>query len=183
MKIYTKTGDKGQTSLIGGTRVPKNHLRIEAYGTVDELNSWIGVVRDSMAFEDLQTTLVEIQDRLFTIGSSLATDPEKSPKTQLPDLHETDITYLEQKMDEMNETLPEMRSFVLPGGHLSVSYAHVARTICRRAERKVIALNENTFVAPLVQPYLNRLSDYLFVLSRKLSKELNANETPWKPRL
>lgn len=183
MKIYTKTGDKGQTSLIGGTRVPKNHLRIEAYGTVDELNSWIGVVRDSMVFEDLQNTLIEIQDRLFTIGSSLATDPEKSPKTQLPDLHESDIQFLEQKMDEMNETLPEMRSFVLPGGHLSVSYAHVARTVCRRAERKVIALNENAFVAPLVQPYLNRLSDYLFVLSRKLSKELNANETPWKPRL
>lgn len=183
MKIYTKTGDKGQTSLIGGTRVTKNHLRIEAYGTVDELNSWIGVVRDSIAFDDMQKTLIEIQDRLFTIGSSLATDPEKSPKTQLPDLKESDVLFLEQKMDEMNEELPEMRSFVLPGGHLSVSYSHVARTVCRRSERKVIALAENAFVAPLVQPYLNRLSDYLFVLSRCIGHKLNVNETPWKPRL
>jgi len=180
MKIYTKTGDAGKTSLIGGTRVAKNHSRIEAYGTVDELNSWLGVVIPTHAQHAI---LVEAQDRLFTIGSSLATDPEKEPRTKLPDLREEDIVLLEQQMDSMNETLPEMRSFVLPGGHPVVSNCHVARTICRRAERRVIELAETDFVAPLVQQYLNRLSDYLFVLSRMVSMELKAIETPWKPRV
>ena len=183
MKIYTKTGDAGKTSLIGGTRVAKNHARIEAYGTVDELNSWLGVVRDGIPNHAQHTILVEAQDRLFTIGSSLATDPEKEPRTKLPDLVEEDIVLLEQQMDSMNETLPEMRSFVLPGGHPVVSNCHVARTICRRAERRVIELSEDDFVAPLVQQYLNRLSDYLFVLSRLISMELKAIETPWKPRV
>lgn len=182
MKIYTKTGDKGQTSLIGGTRVPKHHIRIEAYGTIDELNSHIGLIRDQQMDDHSKRMLVEIQDRLFTIGSSLASDPEKS-KMKIPDLKETDIELLEKEMDKMNELLPEMRSFILPGGHTTVSYCHIARCVCRRAERLTIHLSENSLVAELVIKYLNRLSDYLFVLSRKLSHDLNAEEIPWKPRM
>ncbi len=182
MKIYTKTGDKGQTSLIGGTRVPKHHVRIEAYGTVDELNSWIGLIRDQSIGADISELLLEIQDRLFTIGSSLASDPDKS-KMKIPDLKEEDILLLEKKMDQMNETLPEMRSFLLPGGHTTVSYCHIARCVCRRAERATIRLSENEFVADLVVKYLNRLSDYLFVLSRRLSSDLKAPEIPWKARM
>lgn len=181
-KIYTKTGDKGQTSLIGGTRVPKHHIRIEAYGTVDELNSYIGLIRDQQIDEQTKTLLIEIQDRLFTIGSSLASDPDKS-KMKIPDLKEEDVTLLEQEMDKMNEILPEMRSFVLPGGHTTVSFCHIARCVCRRAERLTIHLSEESYVADLVIKYLNRLSDYLFVLSRKLSQDLNAREIPWKPRM
>jgi cob(I)alamin adenosyltransferase len=182
MKIYTKTGDKGQTSLIGGTRVPKHHIRIEAYGTVDELNSWIGVLRDSIAEEAVTTLLIEIQDRLFTMGSLLAADPEKS-KMKLPELEDADITRLEQAIDAMNEHLPPMRSFVLPGGHITVSHCHVARCVCRRAERNVTHLSETAAVSAVIGQYLNRLSDYLFVLSRKLAHDLGATETPWKPRM
>lgn len=182
MKIYTKTGDKGETSLIGGTRVKKHHVRIESYGTVDELNSYIGLVRDQEVNAGRKDLLKEIQDRLFTIGSSLASDPEKS-KMKIPDLHAEDITLLETEMDKMNETLPELRVFILPGGHQSVSFCHLARVVCRRAERLVIALQEESFVADLVVQYLNRLSDYLFVLSRKMAHELNAEEVPWKPRM
>lgn len=182
MKIYTKTGDKGQTSLIGGTRVPKHHIRIETYGTVDELNSHIGLIRDQPIDDHSKKILIEIQDRLFTIGSSLASDPEKS-KMKIPDLKEEDITLLEQEMDKMNETLPEMRSFVLPGGHTTVSFCHIARCVCRRAERLTIHLSENSFVSDLVIKYLNRLSDYLFMLSRKLTHDLHAQEIPWKPRM
>lgn len=181
-KIYTKTGDKGQTSLIGGTRLPKHHIRIEAYGTVDELNSFIGLVRDSIIEKELFDLLIEIQDRLFTIGSLLAADPEKN-KMQLPQLHEDDVVALEKAIDKMNESLPEMKSFVLPGGHPTVSYCHIARCVCRRAERAVLKLSENEKVDELIYKYLNRLSDYLFVLSRKLTRELNANEIPWKPKM
>jgi cob(I)alamin adenosyltransferase len=182
MKIYTKTGDKGQTSLIGGTRVPKHHVRIEAYGTVDELNSWIGLIRDQDISSHHKSTLAEIQDRLFTIGSSLASDPGKS-KMKIPDLKEEDILLLEKEMDAMNEKLPEMKSFLLPGGHTTVSYCHLARCVCRRAERGVLRLSEGEFVADLVIKYLNRLSDYLFVLSRALGQDLHASEIPWKPRM
>jgi cob(I)alamin adenosyltransferase len=182
MKIYTKTGDKGQTSLIGGTRVPKHHIRIEAYGTVDELNSYIGLIRDQEIDPAYREVLIEVQDRLFTIGSSLASDPEKS-KMKIPDLKEEDIAYLEKEIDKMNDVLPEMRSFVLPGGHTTVSYCHIARCVCRRAERNTIHLSESEFVADLVIKYLNRLSDYLFMLSRKLAHDLGASETPWKPRM
>ena len=182
MKIYTKTGDKGLTSLIGGTRVPKHHIRIEAYGTVDELNSHIGLIRDQHIDEHAVAILIEIQDRLFTIGASLASDPEKS-KMKIPDLKEEDITLLEKEMDKMNEQLPEMRSFVLPGGHTIVSFCHIARCVCRRAERNVIHLSETSFVADLVIKYLNRLSDYLFVLSRKQAQDLKAKEIPWKARM
>lgn len=182
MKIYTKTGDKGQTSLIGGTRVPKHHIRIESYGTVDELNSYIGLLRDQEMEAHNRSVLLEVQDRLFTIGSSLASDPEKS-KMKIPELHEEDITMLEKEIDAMNEVLPPMRNFVLPGGHTTVSFCHIARCVCRRAERLTIELSESSPVNALVIKYLNRLSDYLFVLSRKLAQDLRAEETPWKPRM
>lgn len=182
MKIYTKTGDKGKTSLIGGTRVSKHHIRIESYGTVDELNSHIGLIKDQDIKQHHKNTLGEIQDRLFTIGSSLASDPDKS-KMKVPDLKEEDITLLEQEMDKMNEELPEMRSFILPGGHTTVSYCHIARCVCRRAERNTIKLSETDFVSDLVIKYLNRLSDYLFVLARKCSHDLGVEEIPWKARM
>ncbi|WP_022822515.1 cob(I)yrinic acid a,c-diamide adenosyltransferase [Hymenobacter norwichensis] len=182
MKIYTKTGDKGLTSLIGGTRVPKSSLRIDCYGTVDELNSYIGLLRDQDVNATRRDLLKEIQDRLFTIGASLASDPEKS-KMKIPDLHDTDVTLLEEEMDRMNLQLPELRVFVLPGGHQSVSFAHVARCVCRRAERLVIHLREDSFVDDLVVMYLNRLSDYLFVLSRQMAHDLGAEEVSWKPRM
>jgi cob(I)alamin adenosyltransferase len=182
MKIYTKTGDKGQTSLIGGTRVPKHHIRIESYGTVDELNSWIGLINDQDIAPESKTILSEIQDRLFTIGSSLASDPEKS-KMKIPDLHESDIELLEKQIDSMNEVLPEMRFFILPGGHTSISYCHLARCVCRRAERNVIHLHETEYVNEMVIVYLNRLSDYLFVLARFIAHQLNVNEIAWKARM
>jgi cob(I)alamin adenosyltransferase len=182
MKIYTKTGDKGETSLIGGTRVPKHHIRIEAYGTIDELNSWIGLIRDQAIDTHSKEILTEIQDRLFTIGSSLASDPDKS-RMKIPDLKEQDIALLEAEMDSMNENLPEMRSFILPGGHPTVSYCHIGRCVCRRGERATLRLLETECVAELVVKYLNRLSDYLFVLGRKLSSDLGATEIPWKPRM
>lgn len=182
MKIYTKTGDKGQTSLIGGTRVPKHHMRIEAYGTVDELNSWIGLINDQEIPAETKTILSEIQDRLFTVGASLASEPEKS-KMKIPDLHESDIELLEFEIDKMNEVLPEMRFFILPGGHTTISYCHLSRCVCRRAERNVIHLHENEYVNELVIKYLNRLSDYLFVLARFLAHDLKVNEIAWKARM
>jgi cob(I)alamin adenosyltransferase len=182
MKIYTKKGDSGNTGLIGGTRVPKSSLRIEAYGTIDELNSWIGVMRDQAIDAEVKPQLIEIQDRLFTIGSSLASDPEKS-NMKIPDLLESDIEQLEKWMDNMDSLLPEMRFFVLPGGDQSVSFCHVARCVCRRAERIIVDLHAHEFVAEIVMKYVNRLSDYLFVLSRKISQDLNVEEQPWKPRM
>jgi cob(I)alamin adenosyltransferase len=182
MKIYTKTGDQGLTSLIGGTRVKKSHLRIETYGTIDELNAYIGLLGDQPVNTARRSLIKEIQDRLFTVGASLASDPEKS-NMKIPDLHEEDITLLEKEIDNMQEQLPPLRAFVLPGGHPSVSFCHVARCVCRRAERLVIALAEDDFVAVLVIKYLNRLSDYLFVLSRKITYELGIEEITWKPRL
>jgi len=182
MKIYTKTGDKGQTSLIGGTRVPKFHLRIETYGTVDELNSHIGLIMCQPIDHSYQSVLKEIQDRLFTIGSSLAADPERS-KMKIPDLNDEDITFLENEMDAMNEQLPELKHFVLPGGNTVVSYCHIARCVCRRAERLTVELAENSFVDERVTVYLNRLSDYLFVLARKLNKDFGAAEHIWIPRI
>jgi cob(I)alamin adenosyltransferase len=182
-KIYTKTGDKGITSLLGGAKVPKSHLRIEAYGTVDELNSYIGLCRDLQADETIRIVLQEIQDRLFTIGSSLACDPVKQPKMKIPDLKEEDVLLLENKIDLMNETLSPMKSFILPGGHPTVSHLHIARCICRRAERCCVRLELETMdTEASILKYLNRLSDYLFVLARYTAFELNAAEIPWKPR-
>jgi cob(I)alamin adenosyltransferase len=189
LKIYTKTGDKGQTGLLGGTRVPKHNIRIEAYGTIDELNSWIGLLRDSIAGNkliadspQLIAILVETQDRLFTIGSSLASDPKKS-KVKIPHLSEDDVTLFENEMDAIDIVLPPMKNFVLPGGHEIVSKCHVTRCVCRRAERRVNHLAEIEPVDELVIKYLNRLSDYLFMLSRKLAHDLDAPETAWKPRI
>ncbi|HEV7783388.1 MAG TPA: cob(I)yrinic acid a,c-diamide adenosyltransferase [Chitinophagaceae bacterium] len=184
MKIYTKTGDKGMTSLIGGTKVPKSHLRIESYGTVDELNSWTGLCRDLLSDEQGKKILLEVQDRLFTIGSSLACDPEKEPKMKIPDLKETDIELLEKEMDRMNETVPAMKSFILPGGHPALSQLHIARCVCRRAERCCVRLEtEDKEAQPIIVKYLNRLSDYLFVLSRYTGYQMNVEEIPWKPRV
>jgi cob(I)alamin adenosyltransferase len=184
MKIYTKTGDLGKTSLIGGTKVPKSHLRIETYGTVDELNSYIGLVNDHLQHTETAAVLKEVQDRLFTIGSSLACDPEKEPLMKMPDLKEEDITLLEREIDQMNDKLPPMKFFVLPGGHIAISTTHVARCVCRRAERLCVNMQEHQlFVDPLVIKYLNRLSDYLFVLSRYAGLLLNVQEIPWKPRV
>jgi cob(I)alamin adenosyltransferase len=182
VKIYTKTGDKGTTALFGGKRVSKADLRIETYGTVDELNSYIGLVRDQEVNANRKNILVEIQDRLFTVGSILATEPGNT-KVKVPPLNESDIVLLEKEIDEMDGQLPPMKSFVLPGGHQSVSFCHIARTVCRRAERLVIALDTAEKVDPLIVQYLNRLSDYLFMLSRKMTAELGAEETPWKPRM
>ena len=183
-KIYTKTGDKGSTSLIGGTKVPKSHLRIEAYGTVDELNSYIGLCRDLLEDANGKKLLQEIQDRLFTIGSSLACDPEKELKMKIPDLHEEDVVLLETEIDKMNEAIPPMKSFILPGGHPTVSHLHIARCICRRAERCCVRLEmEKVEVEQVVIKYLNRLSDYLFILARFTSFQLKVADTPWKPRV
>ena len=183
-RIYTKVGDKGSTSLIGGTKVPKSHLRIEAYGTIDELNSVTGLCRDLLTDEASRSTLQEVQDRLFTIGSSLACDPIKEPSMRLPDLKESDVELLEKEMDRMNEVLPEMKNFVLPGGHVTVSQLHVARCVARRAERCCVRLElESLEVEPVILKYLNRLSDYLFVLGRYAGMQLAAPEIPWKPRL
>jgi len=182
MKIYTKTGDAGETSLIGGTRVPKFHLRIESYGTVDELNSYIGLIQCQPIDPHAQQILKEIQDRLFTIGASLAADPDKS-RMKIPDLKAADIALLELEMDTMNEVLPELKHFVLPGGNTIVSYCHIARCICRRAERLTVQLASESFVDNQITVYLNRLSDYLFVLGRKLTFDLKSEENIWLPRL
>jgi cob(I)alamin adenosyltransferase len=183
-KIYTKTGDKGSTSLIGGVRVLKSHIRIESYGTIDELNSYIGMVTDLAANKEINEWLREIQDRLFTIGSELATAPDKEIKMKLPDLHVEDITWLEERIDKMNETLPEMRSFILPGGNLAASTTHVARCVCRRAERLCVGMQEqNEHVPEFIIQYLNRLSDFLFVLGRYIAHINGAEEIPWRARL
>lgn len=184
MKIYTKTGDKGTTSLIGGTKVLKSHERIEAYGTVDELNSYIGLCRDLITDKEIKSLLQEIQDRLFTIGSALACDPEKETKLKIPDIKEADVQLLEAEMDKMDDQLAPLQQFILPGGHPTVSHIHIARCICRRTERLVVNLlldgeeHEN-----LIIKYINRLSDYLFTLSRYVAKQLNAEEIPWTPRV
>ena len=188
MKIYTKTGDKGTTALFGGTRVPKHHIRFESYGTVDELNSYIGLIRDQDIDQHYKGLLIKIQDRLFTVGAILATDPEKATlkngkeRLNIPKISETDINLLEQEMDAMDAQLPPMTHFVLPGGHQTVSFCHIARTVCRRAERLASALNDLEPFQPETLTYLNRLSDYLFVLARKLSQDLQADEVKWIPK-
>lgn len=181
MKIYTKTGDKGTTSLIGGTRVAKHHIRIESYGTVDELNSYIGLVGDQDIAARDKATLKQIQDRLFTIGSSLAADPEKS-RMAIPDLFDTDITLLEDEIDLMDKSLPELKHFILPGGSNAISFCHIARCVCRRAERITVHLAEESPVDEKVTIYLNRLSDYLFTLGRKIAMDNKIPENQWIPR-
>lgn len=187
MKVYTKTGDKGTTALFGGDRVGKNHIRIESYGTIDELNSHIGLVRDQQIDRHYKDVLVRIQDRLFTVGAILATPPEKEilkngkQRLNIPKIAQPDIEMLEQEIDSMESALPPMTNFILPGGHTTVSYCHIARCVCRRGERLAVNLNDIEAVDPLVIAYLNRLSDYLFVLARKLSSDLSADEVKWIP--
>lgn len=181
MKIYTKTGDKGKTSLLGGTRVSKSHERINAYGTIDELNSFLGLVSDLDKEENRVKLIRKIQSRLFTVGSSLAAETDKA-KNFKPDLEESDIVELEKAIDSMNESLPQMKNFILPGGNELVSSTHIARTVCRRAERLIVKLSESENIEEIITIYLNRLSDYLFVLARKQGFDLNVKEIPWKPR-
>ena len=187
MKIYTKTGDKGQTSLYGGTRVPKYHLRIEAYGTVDELNAHIGLLKDQKIGENTAKTLLKIQNELFTLGAMLATPPEKEmlkngkERLNIPKISAPEIAYLENEIDVMQQSLPQMTHFVLPGGHQTVSFCHIARCVCRRAERLTVHLNDNEPVNELIIMYLNRLSDFLFVLARKLTYDNQVEEIPWLP--
>jgi len=182
-KIYTKTGDKGETSLIGGTRVPKYHDRIETYGTLDELNSFVGYLRDQLEGEPVCQELLEIQDRIFTAESLLAADPDLGGEHKLPQIFENDVLRLEQQMDEMNHFLPDLNSFILPGGHPVVSLCHICRTVCRRAERLVIKLDSESKVDEVIIRYMNRLSDYFFVLSRKLAHERDIPDLPWKAKV
>ncbi len=179
-KIYTKKGDLGQTSLFGGTKLPKSHIRINTYGTVDELNSWLGLIRDQIEDNNIRTELHEIQNRLFDVGSSLASDPDKNPISS--NITEEDIIKLENSMDTMTEQLEPLKNFILPGGHPLISNTHIARTVCRRAERMVVDLSLSSEVEPLIIKYLNRLSDYLFVLCRTLSKQLDVKEVIWKAK-
>ncbi len=181
-KIYTKTGDDGTTGLYGGARVPKYDLRIEAYGTIDELNSYIGLIRDQSIQENTLKVLLEIQDRLFTIGSILAAQPGKK-NLSVPELKSSDVEMLEKEIDRMDTQLEPMKHFILPGGHTTVSYVHIARCVCRRAERLTVHLAVDNEVDALIIKYLNRLSDYLFTLARLLSKQLGASEQPWIPRM
>lgn len=180
-KIYTKTGDKGETSLLGGRRVPKHHLKIEAYGTADELNSFIGMLRDQAIGDTYKAILLEIQDRVFTAESLLACDQGCRPE-DLPLLVDSDIEFLEKQIDLMNEALPPLDKFILPGGHPAVSYAHVCRCVCRRAERIITQLSGEDAVDELVIRYFNRLSDYFFVLARKLALDLGIPDNPWQAR-
>lgn len=186
MKIYTKTGDVGETSLFGGKRVLKSELRIDAYGTVDELNSWIGLVRSVLTDDSIKELLKVVQECLFTLGSHLAADPDK-PKLKMPDLTEADVEELEKAIDKMDGTLEPLRNFVLPGGNVPVSYCHIARTVCRRAERLCVALHHSSGEHKKAEElmaikYLNRLSDFLFTLSRKTAKDTGAEEVSWLPR-
>ena len=181
MKIYTKTGDKGTTSLIGGKRVPKYHKRIEAYGTIDELMAFTGMLYDQMEQKNHKQFLLEIQDRLMTCATILAADCDDCD-FKLPLIYDTDIELLEKEMDKLQEDLPRLTNFILPGGHTTVSFCHIARTVCRRAERLTIIVNEEDGNADMVVKYLNRLSDYFFILSRKLSIELKSEEITWIPR-
>lgn len=188
MKIYTKSGDKGKTSLIGGVRVAKNHLRIETYGTIDELNAHIGLLRDNIQDEDTNEVLLKIQNELFTVGAQLATAPEKEllrsgkKRLNLHTISDSSIGFLEDEIDKMNENLQKMTHFILPGGHSVVSFCHIARCICRRGERLVVSLNDTSTVDPILIQYLNRLSDFLFVLARKLSNDLKIEEIKWIPQ-
>ena len=179
MKIYTKKGDKGTTALFGGTRLPKHHIRIESYGSVDELNSFIGLVRDHLTDKGLRAELKSIQETLFTVGSHLAADPSKE-NLWLPNIEDAAVELLENGIDRMEESLEPLKNFILPGGHPTVSHCHVVRCVCRRAERNVVALSELETVPPILIQYLNRLSDYFFVLARFLGKELGAEEVIWE---
>lgn len=180
MKIYTKAGDKGQTSLFGGKKLPKSHMRIDAYGTLDELNGWIGLLRDQTDIPEVRSQLLDIQHRLFDMGSSLASDPDKNPMPSK--VKERDIEILEEAIDTFTAELDPLRNFILPGGHVLVSQAHIARGVARRAERKVVDLSLHSDVEEIIIQYLNRLSDYLFTLCRLFSHRLGVPEVKWIAR-
>jgi len=179
-RIYTKTGDKGYTSLIGGRKVSKADIRIDAYGTVDELNAHMGLCRDTLKDEKSRQTLLRIQHHLFVVGAQLAADPEKDIKMELPVLGKTEVVLLENEIDRMDELLPPLKSFILPGGHPHISYIHIARTVCRRAERCTVLLAEHAPVSSEIPQYLNRLSDYLFVLARYTGMLYKVDDIPWE---
>jgi cob(I)alamin adenosyltransferase len=181
MKIYTKTGDSGETSLFGGKRISKAHLRIDSYGTIDELNSHIGLLRDVVSDESDKEILYIIQNKLFTIGSILASDPAKEKTKMIPDILESDIEILEKTIDIINEKLEPLQSFILPGGHVHISYCHIARCVCRRAERMVVELSAHEPVEEIAIRYLNRLSDFLFIMARKIANDKNIEEIKWIP--
>ncbi len=180
MKIYTKTGDKGQTSLVDGRRVPKYHLRLDAYGTIDELNSFLGLLCTSPLEAQSAATLHRIQNLLFSIGSILAT--ENPEKIKINGIEENDIEHLENEIDRLTAELPPLRNFILPGGDVAVSHCHIARTVCRRAERLCYNLANEANIDSLILVYLNRLSDYLFTLSRKIAADNGVEEVKWEPR-
>jgi|TARA_B110000238_G_scaffold63090_1_gene69221 cob(I)alamin adenosyltransferase len=188
MKIYTKTGDNGTTALFGGTRVKKYNSRIESYGTVDELNSYLGLIKDQEISDEAKASLLKIQNELFTLGAMLATPPEKETlkngeeRLNIPKIDDTSILFLENEIDKMDAVLPQMTHFVLPGGHQAVSFCHIARCVCRRAERLSVELNDEEPLNENILKYLNRLSDYLFVLARKLSLDLQIEEIKWIPK-
>lgn len=188
MKIYTKTGDNGTTGLYGGNRVKKYNLRIESYGTVDELNAYIGLIKDQEISTSIKDSLLKIQNELFTLGAMLATPAEKetlksgAERLNIPKIDSNSIVFLENEIDTMEEGLAAMTHFILPGGHQTVSFCHIARCICRRAERLCVALNDEETINNDILKYLNRLSDYLFVLARKLSKDLSVAEIKWIPK-
>jgi cob(I)alamin adenosyltransferase len=182
MKIYTRRGDKGNTTLAGGKQVPKTHIRIEAYGTVDELIVHIGMLRDMTAQKERKEYLLQVQDRLMTCAAILASE-HGYDKVKIPEIHDADIISLETSIDSMEAALVPLTSFILPGGHVVSSQCHIARTVCRRAERQIIRLSEELFVPETVIKYINRLSDYLFVLARKVLQEFSINDIPWIPRL
>lgn len=178
MKVYTKTGDDGTTSLFSGKRVPKHNIRIKTYGTVDELNSWIGLIRDH-AGTDIYKQLIEIQHHLMILGSQLATDRGELP---IKKINGDEVSFLEESIDEMTRSLPDLKNFIIPGGHPLVSYTHLARSVCRRAERHICELKEVDDIAIEILFYVNRLSDYLFTLARKFTKDLKVVEIKWKPQ-
>lgn len=187
MKIYTKTGDSGTTALFGGKRVKKYNLRIDSYGTVDELNSYIGLIKDQKIADNVKSILLNIQNELFTLGAMLATPPEKETlksgkeRLNIPKIDEKSILFLENEIDKMDAELPQMTHFILPGGHQAVSFCHIARCVCRRAERLSVELNDQENINNDILKYLNRLSDFLFVLARKLTKDLQVEEIKWIP--
>ncbi|MEE9461775.1 MAG: cob(I)yrinic acid a,c-diamide adenosyltransferase [Bacteroidales bacterium] len=180
MKIYTKAGDRGTSTLLGGNIVPKDHPRLEAYGTLDELNSWMGLIRDQLSDEEMRETLLKIQDRIM-VGSTILASEKKDSAVPVPELHEEDISFLETEIDRMDQKLEPLQFFILPGGHTTVSYCHLARTTCRRAERYSVKFIKNSDQTAILVKYLNRLSDYLFILARKIAWELKIEEKIWQP--
>ncbi len=180
MKIYTKAGDRGTSTLLGGNIVPKDHPRLEAYGTLDELNSWMGLIRDQLTDEEMRESLLKIQDRIM-VGSTILASEKKDSAVPVPELHEEDISFLETEIDRMDQKLEPLQFFILPGGHTTVSYCHLARTTCRRAERYSVKFIKNSDQTAILVKYLNRLSDYLFILARKIAWELKIEEKIWQP--